>query len=237
VEPIPPAIVNFLGYGNLAAPLWFLGMEEAAQGETCTIEENVAIRAASFRQTMGLHEAQALLRAPVAARGRITSVWTFMAKLARGIIDGAADWDDRAEARSYVNERLGTPSGGTLLAELMPLPAPNASGWPTCYERWHPSRAAYEDVVRDQRVGMLRTALEGHSPRVVIAYGLRHWDHYRRVVGATEWTSIATERAPIELTGFNSGRSIAVLTPFFGNGAMGNDDVRAIVEAVRAVRR
>lgn len=91
-ENIPDPILTFLGHGNLNAPLWFLGMEEGAHEQYCSLADSIEIRTQHFAASMGLQESHRLLRYPISDRKNLTSVWWFMAKTARGIVERADDW-------------------------------------------------------------------------------------------------------------------------------------------------
>ena len=86
-------LLNFLGYGNLNAPFWFLGMEEGSGGEV-NVESNITSRLKFPNGIMDLQEAHIYLGweywdkdKPI----RFPSVWVYMARFVRALDNPQAD--------------------------------------------------------------------------------------------------------------------------------------------------
>lgn len=233
-DPRLEKLARFLGHGNLDARLWFIGMEEGAHEGRMSLARNIEIRVASFQPTMGLQQAQRLLEWPIEDRDRWTHVWHWMAKLSNALINGSEDWSDRSEVRRYVLNQLGTPSGNTFLAELLPLPSVSASVWPEFYRAWYADRSTYEREMMAHRITLLRAELQRRRPKFVIAYGTRHADSYRNLLGLEREVKLPGTRGQY-LTGSLPWGGIGVITPFFGQGWMSTKDAELLITFLRRV--
>lgn len=231
IEPPPEyqSLFSFVGYGRLDAPVWLLGLEEGANLDALPLAENIRRRAAQFEQVMDLHEAHSpeLLNCSLADP---SPTWRWMAKLVRGL--RGLDIEDNAAANAYVAEELGRSAGETLLADLLPLPSPNASIWPLEYEDWFKTRAAYRRAVAPQRIELLRERLGAADPKLVFAYGAGHWPYYKALFAGSD----LSRRHGLDdrfWTGRLRGTTV-VLSPFLGCGQMSHEALASLVKFLRA---
>ena len=152
-----------------------------------------------------------------------------MAKLVLGL-SGESRTNTRS-ANDYVAGSLGRTGGTTLLAELFPLPSPDAKVWSEEYRVWYASRAEYEGAVAAWRRGLLAEALDQSEPRLVLAYGVRHWPHYRRLFNDVEFGK--PEGLDVRFWVGRRGATVVVLSPFLGNGQMSHDALESLIEYLR----
>ena len=120
-------IVNFLGYGRLSAPVWFIGLEEGLgkMNSEDTIK-NLKARG-SFEKCMDLHKAHLRLQEngqpiDITVKPPSTQVWQWMAKIMQALNDHE-DWKNLAPAKEYIRSSLGRCEGHTFLTELSPIPS------------------------------------------------------------------------------------------------------------------
>jgi hypothetical protein len=224
-DPQWQKLFDFVGYGRLDAPLWFLGMEESVNVLT-DLEQSLAARE-GFGTTQDLAEGQRVLGLPLDERRRLNLVWHFMAKLARCVVDLATDWDDTQLAAHYVRQRLGRRDGETLLGELLPLPKRGSSQWPPEYLRWYPSRVVYEEQVAPLRLARLQQLAAHHRPRLVVCYGKKHWKRWEQLWPGATWRHVP-DAPKSQYTFVLDATQLAVRTPFLGNGQFADEDVGAI---------
>jgi len=166
-------LLNFVGYGRLEAPVWFLGMEEAGGGEA-----NLRARL-KFRTMEDCAEAHRLLGITKHHWGRrvIQRTWRGMCYLMLKLDNQATDAEN---IRNYQAESLGRFGGQTLLVELMPIPKSSLGAWG--YEELIPQYASREDYyqkVKPRRLAYLQRLIRENRPRIVIAYGKSYWPEYR----------------------------------------------------------
>lgn len=169
-------LLKFQGYGNLKAPVWFLGIEEKLP--STSNRNNELKNRLRFSSSMDLAQAQIILDREI--RTAKTKTWTWMSKFAVALLHPAYDWKDRERTRSYKLERLGRSKGDTFLSELFPLPAVSRKTNP-CPERY-PTREDYDRQVSPARIRWLIDALKRYKPRYVIIYGAFNDAEYGRLI-------------------------------------------------------
>ena len=212
-------IVGFLGYGNPAGSVWFIGIEEGL-GDTDSADAVHNLKArGTFAAVMDLRDAH---HKRLRESGRLidfdakppsTPVWQWVAKIARAY-DGKGDWKDVTSANEYVRYHLGRSEGTTFLTELSPIPSNNAAN-----KAWFEAFNRLDDQLQ-KRLAKRREALvkllDSSSPRMVICYGdgKSKAREYERFFGA-EWKSIGVRIARDSRRAFPF-----LLLPFFGNGQM-----------------
>jgi len=126
---------DFFGYGDLTAPLWFIGMGEGG-GNTI---ESLQMRLAAWREGGGktledmAHYHRRIGSGELfdAAKPRFQSKW---AKLCRTYLEVRQRPCDTESTRMFQRNVLGREASGTCLMELMPLPSPGLSTW--SYDVW-----------------------------------------------------------------------------------------------------
>ena len=182
-EPELEHLLNFIGYGSLDAPVWFLGMEEAGGGEA-----NLRARL-KFHEVEDCAEAHRLLGITKHHEGKrvIQRTWRGMCYLMLKM-DGKAT--DAESIRAYQAESLGRFGGQTLLVELMPIPKAGIGAWG--YEELIPQYASREDYyrkVKPRRLVYLRGLLRDHPPRMVVGYGKGYWPEYRALFGTVDFVT------------------------------------------------
>ena len=194
-------LLNFVGYGRAEADVWFLGMEEAGGGE-----DNLRARL-QFEPIEDLARAHRILGITKHHTGRrvIQRTWRGMCYIMLKL-EGQPTGTEHI--RQYQAERLGRFQGNTLLCELMPIPKPKMKVWgyKGLIPQFH-SAAEYYEVVKPQRISLLRQMLQKHRPKVVVGYGKTHWNAYQALFPGLEFES---------KEGFLVGGSqeqLAVMTP------------------------
>ena len=127
---------NFLGYGNAAAPLWFVGGEEGFGGRMTEEEKAASLRRrASWKPIRDMYEAHmdfceqgAQIDISRRRAGSI-AVWLWMSRIALSL--EGLPYSEHSEAyRNYTYENdggLGRCNGSTFLTEVSAIPSAQAS--------------------------------------------------------------------------------------------------------------
>ena len=166
-------LLDFVGYGRLDAPVWFLGMEEAGGGE-----QNIRTRL-KFRTVEDCAEAHRTLGIIHRHWGKrvIQRTWRGMCYIMLRLENKPVDTES---IREYQAESLGRNGGQTLLVELMPIPKHNIGAWG--YEELIPqfkSREDYYRQVKPRRLAYLQTLLQENKPLMAVGYGKAYWADYK----------------------------------------------------------
>src|SRR5438552_15646213 len=129
-------LLNFVGYGDSNARVWFIGMEE---GLPRNADVSAALRARLyFEPVEDLYRAHQLLAEAdpttdylkhFIAPYKWQPTWWPMCELMLRL-SGRSAVDAHAK-RAYMAKRLGRAGDETFLPELLPLPAPDTGQWST----------------------------------------------------------------------------------------------------------
>jgi hypothetical protein len=218
-------IATFLGYGNLAAPVWFIGFEEGlgkiSDGEAI---KNLKARG-SFDNVMDLREAHLQLLETdkpidIEIDPPSTQVWRFMAKimLAR---HGCKDWYTSKAAKQYVMKKLGRNGGNTFLTELSPIPKGKNSDnrWMAELIKCFPNLEAQMKSRTDE----LRKRAQVRPPSLIICYGESKRTQFEELL-QIKWKPV--------FSGVHSAiDSKCLLLPFFGRGLMSKSVIARLLDS------
>lgn len=221
------SLYNFIGYGNLAAPLWCLGREEGVgrrpKGTGWNLEWEIQVRA-GWETVMDARLAHVMLQDPYWEDPNGSQVWKYMAMLARGLLHGSTDWQDPGLTWTCVVDHLGRAHGETLIGEAFPLPKARIGSW--LYTRLFPTQKEYKRAIWPQRQALWQRLLAEHSPRFVIAYG-GWWQSRRETFGDLNWEPLNQGRV---LTAIMVSGTRVYLTPFFKYGLLKIEDLQAVIQ-------
>jgi hypothetical protein len=222
---VPESVLKFRGYGQPEAPLWLIGIEEGFGGRLraphWSVERELETRS-HWDPVMDARDACETLQDRYWERRDYSPVWRNAAKIARALIEDAADWQDTELAHEYVIDQLGRRHGKTFLGELFPLPTIGLDHWP--YKaRWQ-DRATYRREIWPRRGDLWREVVAAAPAMTVICYGAEA----RRY--ASEAFGVESGRGIVAAT--VNGRRI-VMAPFIGSFCSG-DTLAAVVAAARA---
>jgi len=225
---------GFFGYGNLTAPVWFIGMEEGGGNTAAEISARLdawvshdrepVADITSFGDAAGLEDHA---RWFAGKRPPLQSTWRqlILLQLAR-----LGETCDAESARRYQRDRFARQDGNECLLELLPLPSPSVSAWH--YSEWSAlpwleSRAEYRRFMMGRRVEGLRELVETHRPSVVVFYGLGYIEHWRRIADRElKSDSSGLRRAATEATSF-------VAIPHPASRSWRNDDFTELGRLLR----
>jgi len=185
-------IERFIGYGNLDAPIVFVGMEEGL-ASTKALSEDLLLRS-GFAPVMDAEVAhRGLAKGPslFSDKPRRQPTWRVMADVMLHY-EGATFPSDKERARarkSYRAKRLGREACDSLLMELLPYPNKKKSEW--LYSEKYSNRDDYVAHVLPERLRLLSNALHQHDRRAIICYGRDDWKHFKALFPEDmRWTSV-----------------------------------------------
>jgi hypothetical protein len=175
-------IESFVGYGNVQAPVVFVGLEEGlARPEA--LRQDLLWRS-TFKPVMDVgkaHEGLADGPSLFSDRPRRQPTWRVMAD-AMLHYDGAIfpDPKDRSlERKLYRRCDLGRGFGDALLVELLPYPNKKKTDWP--YSDRFPSREDYIAAILPKRLKLISRVLAGNPRTAIICYGQSAWPSFKQL--------------------------------------------------------
>jgi hypothetical protein len=182
-------IEDFIGYGRLAAPVVFLGVEEGLADEAALHDD--LLRRSQFESVMDVkeaHEGIADGQSLFSDNPRRQPTWRVMADVMLHFENRQFSSTDerKAERTAYRAKRLGRKDGNSLLAELLPYPHRNTGSW--LYGEKFSGREAYVDAILPQRIKLLDDVLSERPRKAVICYGRSEWPNFKRLFeGVPAW--------------------------------------------------
>ena len=109
-----------------------------------------------------------------------------MGKLVRLTLAAQGITPDTEAVRTYQAQKFGCVAGGTVIAELMPLPSRNISQWIYSTLGGVPGIETREqdlELYRPRRVALLRGAIQAAAPRAVVFLGTSERDTWAQIAG------------------------------------------------------
>ena len=215
-------ILGFLGYGNPAGPIWFVGIEEGLGGQTEADSEQNWLARGTFEPIMDLYDAHMRLCAngnkiDITTMKRLPQAWLWMARIALAH-NGFSEWENQSAVTNYVCSKLGRKSEGTFLTELSPVPRASGND-----QRWKKAVDLNDRKVVDLIEGRRRTLqklLSEHRPDLIVSYGTgthrlpQHQDFF----GLGGWKVKSVKG--VDRRFYISGDGRGLVLPFFGQGMM-----------------
>lgn len=179
-------IDGFFGYGNYAAPIWFIGMEEGGGNSEAEIEKRIDVWNSRGRCELEdlaeYHWALNITRyfdtPPV-----LQSTW---AKLIRTYLTSMEQPVSKSTVSAYQRSQWGRFQGSTCLLDLMPLPSPNTSNWvygDLSKIPYLQSREKYVAAAADTRISSIQQRINEYGPRGIVFYGMHYKNYWQRIAG------------------------------------------------------
>lgn len=179
-------IDGFFGYGNWAAPIWFVGMEEG--GGATIAEAGRRIETWRLRGKLDLedlveyHHAIGITK-HLGSQPALQPTWSKLVHLVLEM-NGHEATDERV--RAFQATKLGRRGGSSALIELLPLPSPGIEHWIYGDATTIPylsSRDRYRVHVVRHRIAAIRERISTHFPRVVVFLGLSYAPYWTQIAG------------------------------------------------------
>ncbi|TCP26059.1 hypothetical protein [Rhodovulum adriaticum] len=178
--------LGFFGYGDLSAPLWFIGMEEGGGQNAKDVTKR--IRVWQKRGSVALEDLAEYHDEVMEGGFKAIAKQNTWSALSR--IQLAYDGNDTSSGavRHHWRECLGRSGSATCIMELNPLPSPNIRTWnypkftSTPFLR---SRISYNARYRAARIAKIRSLLEQASPQAVIFYGKKYEEFWGQIADVT----------------------------------------------------
>lgn len=177
---------GFFGYGNWAAPVWFVGMEEgggATIAEAARRIETWGVRGGlDLEDLVEYHHAIGITQ-HLGSRPALQPTWSKLVHLLLGTTGDVAT-DERV--RRFQATELGRRGGASALIELLPLPSPGIGRWIYGDATTIPflsSRDRYRTHVVRHRIAAIRERIATHRPRAVVFLGLSYAAYWSEIAG------------------------------------------------------
>ena len=167
---------RFYGYGNLDAPMWFVGIEEGGGKSFDEVARRIRVRDERRRREQRETEVEDLQQFHAEAKIAIDN---FQPTWNGPIVAALTATDRPTDTRSlleYQKTELGSAGGETCLLEVLPLPKRGSNDWP--YREWSslPSlttRTDYKLTYKNGRIDRILRMIKRDEAKIVVFYGTR----------------------------------------------------------------
>jgi hypothetical protein len=220
---------QFLGYGNLGAPIWLLG-PEAGGGETVDEIHN-RIRVWSDRghkETEDLQDYHLALNLPPKYNWGKNEQPTWAALIRILLAIGGINIGEKEVLRFQV-QALGKRAGDFCVLDVSQISCPKLTGWilGSTGIDWLATKETYKAKIFESRCLLFRSLLNAYEPKLVIFYGMSEEAQglWTKIAGADKrWQSLSlasellvfgTRRKP-QLFWVHNGRTLHVKIPHPG---------------------
>jgi hypothetical protein len=174
-------IENFIGYGNINAPVVFIGMEES-------LDKDVPL-ADDLRMRSQYDNVVDLRAAGEASIRQFQQTWRPLCDLMLRRCGKASSYESRL---SYQIEELGHKDGKTLIAELLPYPRKNRrdpNDWQP-YEAFdRGSYESYKSRVLPGRIERLKSVLAQGERELIVCHGKAERLAFEALFDDPDWRS------------------------------------------------
>lgn len=168
-DTVRSCLFNWLGYGNVEAPIWFIGMEEpGAENDIKALEESLKIRS-QFEWQMDLCRVwEDLYGIPLEAF-KDEQVWKYMAAFLLEFEEEEATIEN-IEEFIFGQKLLGREEGDHFLAVFSPLPKKKKKSIEPYQSIWE-NIDSYEAEITDKRLDLMKETIINHQEvQLLIAY-------------------------------------------------------------------
>jgi hypothetical protein len=165
---------RFYGYGNLKAPMWFVGIEEGGGKSFEEVEQRIRVRDERRRREQRETEVEDLQNFHAEAEIPIDKLQRTWRAPIVAVLTATDRPTDRSSLLEYQKDELGSSFGETCLLDVLPLPKPGKTDWP--YAEWSSlsslaTRNTYIRTYKKGRVERILRMIRRHEPTIVVFYG------------------------------------------------------------------
>jgi len=192
---------KFLGYGNINAPIWFIGMEPSAPNSTELVKKffDVWVKRGSpdiddvrdsHLQIDKNHYSELFL-----GKIKYQKTWGGLIKILFAL-NGKKDFTTD-DVKQYQSDKLGRLNSDHCLLELLPLPSPNntAGKLEKLYSNFINTRKEYEKKYLPSRVLKIKSLIKFKKPKLILFYGFKYLSNFEQISGVRfELTRIAKDK-------------------------------------------
>ena len=238
---VESCLYNWLGYGQVNSPIWFMGMEEGGaevwRNKTQSLDESLELRS-NFNLHMDFQHVWENLYGVPLASFKGPTVWRFIAAF---LLELESEQVDATSINDFlfISKKLGRNESNHFLAELMPLPKPSRARIQPYQNIWNTVRA-YEKDVKEKRFDLIKDVLIKNSEvQLIVSYDRSLTEmilnHFQINMENSESWKVNKEQYYLhefELT--NNRKILLLVTPFFGNGQISYDGIRQAAREVKS---
>jgi len=203
-------INNWLGWGEPANGLWFIGVEEGGTWKCQTSGELEESRKLINKNAGNTYTSYPNKQ----TRGNVNwPIAVVTAKISSLVSNAGFNWRDYREKKLWLNESK--VFNGNLLS--LGKASLNLSDWPNGYKDLFGYTAeeycSYYENVSTHRYKLFNDFVSKHRPQAIVCFGMSHWDDFKKVFLSSD---MATTYPDFKTVIYE--RDKVILTRHFSNG-------------------
>ncbi|MHB9094902.1 MAG: hypothetical protein ACYC21_09525 [Eubacteriales bacterium] len=222
-------LFNWLGYGRINSPVWFIGTEEGGaeiwRENTQTLNSSFLLRS-NFSLSMDFYHVWEELYGVDLRNFKGITVWHYIASFLLSI-----EKQERSSEniRNFIfrSRKLGRENSNHFLCELLPLPKRSKSSIEDYTHIWPTIRDYHAEVLPKRFALITDTLKKNECVKLIVSYEsvlTKQMLKYHKSCFLVEDWSFGKQKYSLFRISLNSGRTILLLsTPFFGQGQISYD--------------
>ncbi|UGB33135.1 hypothetical protein [Metabacillus sp. B2-18] len=243
LELVQSCLYNWLGYGNINASTWFIGIEEGGaeiwRNKTKTLEQSLELRKRYKSQMDFRYVWEELYNIPLESFSG-PNVWRYMVAF---LLELEGHKPNTEEIKDYIfySKQFGREDSNHFLCELMPLPKQSKGNIDPYKSIWSTVEDYYKEV-GEKRFSLIKDAIiQSTNVGLIVSYDRtlteKMVNFFSSVIETIDNWKFAHEEYTLFKVTLHNNREIFLLsTPFFGNGRISYEGIRKAVERVRSLR-
>ena len=235
---------NWLGYGNMNAPIWFIGMEEDGSEiwkfKTKTLVESLKLRS-QFKPQMDFRYVWEELFGIPLETFKGPNVWRYMAAFLLEY-EGVEATTENINDYFYEKKQLGRVDSTHFLCEFMPLPKQTKASIEPYQSIWEVVDS-YESEITDHRFELIKENLINHQEvKFLISYDTALTEKLMNYCSEdikliSSW-QLNDESFLLHRVNVTKDRYVYIFsTPFFGNGRISYNGIKDCVKRVKKLSK
>jgi hypothetical protein len=188
VDLLPQYSEHFLGYGNPASDVYFIGKEEGGEYDEKGLKELLASWNGNGRkQTCDIKEDvdDETYEKYYGSRAKLQSTWKGLIRFLSVYENG--DIPNNEMIREYQRHKFGCVSSNHALLEPFPLPNPSTNKWAYGFleDPRFSCRGAFIQSFGKQRITIIKDLIRLNKPKVVVFYSTakNYMGYWEKIIG------------------------------------------------------
>lgn len=232
-------LYNWLGYGNINGPVWFMGMEEGGaeiwRQKTKSLEDSLKLRS-TFKPSMDFQYVWEELYSIPLESFKGANVWNYIAAFLL-TLEGIEPTTETIRSYVFKDKKLGKLNSNHFICEFLPIPRKSNVAIDVYNSIWSTSNEYIKNVGSKRFDLIEKTLLENQKVKLLVSYDRKFSkkfnNHFTSKV-VEKWNDPRGKEYVLYKVSISKMRDLYFLTtPFFGQGQASYQGIKVAGERVK----